>query len=175
MKRSALLALSLAAALSGCKTMDEQPSERLGHAVLIGTDGTRVGTARLLSRGSVVNISVAITGLPQGRHAVHLHTIGACDAPDFASAGAHLNPGGRQHGFENPAGAHLGDLPNVTLNAAGAGTMSATLEGLRAELLPQIFDLDGTAVVVHQLADDYATDPSGAAGSRIACGVFMPE
>ena len=40
--------------------------------------------------------------------------------------------------------------------------------------MPQIFDADGTAVVVHAMADDYKTDPSGAAGDRVACGVLKP-
>ena len=35
-----------------------------------------------------------------------------------------------------------------------------------------VFDADGAALVVHQNADDYKTDPAGAAGERIACGVI---
>jgi Cu-Zn family superoxide dismutase len=101
-----------------------------------------------------------------------LHVTGSCDGPDFTSAGAHLNPGNRQHGSENPAGTHLGDLPNAIIGSSGAGTVSAILPGTREEVLARIFDGDGTAIVVHAAPDDYRTDPSGNSGSRIACGVL---
>ena len=79
---------------------------------------------------------------------------------------------GKEHGSLNPQGAHLGDLPNAEVSAAGVGTVSETLRGSRATVLSQIFDSDGTALVVHEGADDYRTDPAGDAGSRVACGVF---
>ena len=103
---------------------------------------------------------------------MHLHTTGSCDTPEFASAGSHLNPGNRQHGSANPAGSHLGDLPNLTIGSGGTGTVSATLPGTRDQVLAQTFDGDGTAIVVHAGPDDYRTDPSGNSGGRIACGVL---
>ena len=60
----------------------------------------------------------------------------------------------------------------VTVGTTGSGTVSATLPGTRDEVLAQLFDGDGTAVVVHASADDYRTDPSGNSGGRIACGVL---
>ena len=172
MKRALALALPLAAALAGCQTIDEAPNERLGQATLRLASGLPGGTAQLLASGSQVNISIAVVGLAPGIHGVHLHTTGSCEAPEFTSAGAHLNPGGHQHGTSNPAGPHLGDLPNLTAGSAGAGTVSATLPGAREAVLAQLFDGDGTAVVVHASADDYRTDPSGNSGGRIACGVL---
>lgn len=166
------LALSLAAALAACQTTDELPSDRLGQATLRLANGLPAGTAQLLASGSQVNISIAVAGISQGAHGVHLHTVGACEAPDFESAGGHLDPEGRQHGTQNPAGAHLGDLPNVTVGGTGAGTVSATLRGPREAVLSRLFDADGTAVVVHAGPDDYRTDPSGNSGTRIACGVL---
>lgn len=168
-------ALAAAIALTGCQTtLDELPTERLGQATLRLANGLPGGTAQLLASGSEVNISVAVVGIAPGSHAVHLHEVGSCEAPDFASAGRHLNPHNRQHGTENPAGAHLGDLPNVRAGSGGAGTVSATLQGRRDQVLAQLFDSDGTAVVVHAAADDYRTDPAGSAGARIACGVLTP-
>jgi Cu-Zn family superoxide dismutase len=110
--------------------------------------------------------------MSQGVHGVHLHMVGSCEAPDFESAGAHLNPEGREHGTQNPAGAHLGDLPNVTIGRSGAGTVSVTLPGSRDAVLSRLFDADGTAVVVHASPDDYRSDPSGNSGARVACGVL---
>lgn len=172
MKKSAAFALPLAALLAGCQTLDELPTDRLGQATLRLANGLPGGTAQLLANGSQVNISIAAAGLSQGVHAVHLHQTGSCEAPDFESAGDHLNPQNAQHGHENPAGPHFGDLPNLTIGASGAGTVSATLRGTREQALAWIFDADGTAVVIHASADDYRTDPSGNAGGRIACGVL---
>ena len=169
--RSAALA-ALGIALTGCQTLAQLPTERLASATLHFGNGLPAGTAQLLASGSEVNISVGLAGLSPGVHGVHLHMVGSCEGPDFKSAGGHLNPQGRQHGTENPAGAHLGDLPNVAIGASGAGTVSATLRETRDEALAAIFDADGTAVVVHAMADDYRTDPSGASGDRIACGVL---
>jgi Cu-Zn family superoxide dismutase len=164
--------LPLTLALTACETVDEAPPQRLGQATLRLASGLPGGTVQLLSSGTEINISIAVLGLSPGAHGVHLHTTGACDAPEFASAGAHLDPSGRQHGTSNPAGPHFGDLPNVVVGNAGAGTVSATLPGSRETVLAQLFDADGTAVVVHANADDYRTDPSGNSGGRIACGVL---
>jgi Cu-Zn family superoxide dismutase len=173
MKRILTLTVPLAILLTGCRTVaDEAPNERLGQATLRLASGLPGGTAQLLASGTQVNVSIAVVGLTPGVHGLHLHMTGSCNAPDFASAGAHLNPGGHQHGTSNPAGAHLGDLPNVTVGSTGTGTVSATLPGTRDEVLAQLFDADGTAVVVHANADDYRTDPSGNSGGRIACGVL---
>jgi len=172
MKRSLLLALPLV--LAGCQTLDEVPTGRLGQATIKLANGLPGGTAQLLSSASGVTISIAVAGMTQGTHGVHLHMAGACDTPEFTSAGGHLNPDMKQHGTENPAGAHLGDLPNLIVGASGTGTVSATLRGTREQVLAQIFDADGTAVVVHANPDDYRTDPSGNSGTRIACGVLTP-
>lgn len=172
MKRALPITLPFAIALAGCQTVDEAPNERLGQATLRLASGLPGGTAQLLASGSQVNISIAVVGLAPGIHGVHLHMTGSCEAPDFTSAGAHLNPAGHQHGTSNPAGPHLGDLPNVTVGSDGTGTVSATLPGTPNEVLAQLFDGDGTAVVVHANADDYRTDPSGNSGGRIACGVL---
>jgi len=172
MNRAIAFALPITAALAGCQTTAELPTARLGQATLRLASGLPAGAAQLLASDSQVNISIALVGIAEGVHGVHLHLVGSCDAPDFQSAGAHLNPEGHQHGTENPAGSHLGDLPNVTIGRAGAGTVSATLAGSRDAVLARLFDADGTAVVVHASPDDYRTDPSGNSGSRIACGVL---
>ena len=173
MNRAHIIAAPLALTLAGCQTVaDEAPNERLGQATLRLANGLPGGTAQVLASGSQVNIAIAVVGLSPGVHGVHLHLTGACDAPDFATAGAHLNPGGHQHGTGNPSGSHLGDLPNVTVGPAGTGTVSTTLAGSRDAVLTQLFDADGTAVVVHASGDDYRTDPSGNSGARIACGVL---
>ena len=55
-----------------------------------------------------------------------IHEEGRCDPPDFASAGAHWNAAGRQHGHDNPRGPHDGDWDNMDVGADGR-TTSMTL------------------------------------------------
>jgi Cu-Zn family superoxide dismutase len=160
------------ALLGGCTTVSDLPDSRLASAELKYANGLPGGTVQVLGNGAGATLVIALVGAPEGPHGVHLHATGQCDAPDFKSAGGHLNPASRQHGSENPAGSHLGDLPNVVVGKSGSGTLRHDLAGDRAELLADLFDGDGTAVVVHAGPDDYRTDPSGNSGSRIACGVL---
>lgn len=163
------------ALLGACQTVDEIPAQRLGHATIRTADGTLAGTAQLLQAGNQVNVVIAAAGLPEGTRGTHLHMAGACQAPDFSSAGGHLNPAAHQHGTDNAAGAHFGDLPNLTAGASGGGTMTATLQGTPQQVADVLFDNDGTAIVIHAQPDDYRTDPSGNSGSRIACGVLVRD
>lgn len=135
-------------------------------------EGKSLGTAELTETPHGVLLTVKLSGLPAGQHALHLHEVGQCAAPDFKSAGGHYNPGSASHGYKNPKGAHEGDLPNVHVGADGALNADAFAEGVTLNAgATSLFDEDGTAVVVHAGPDDYATDPAGDAGDRIACGV----
>lgn len=160
----------IALALTGCSTIDARTAN-LGTAQLANAEGRPVGTAVFFRRGGETTVSITITGTPGAVHGMHLHAVGKCEAP-FTSAGPHLNPGGHQHGKDNPQGAHLGDLPNVMIDKAGLGTASASLGLDSAAIDAALYDADGTAVVLHAAADDYRTDPSGNSGARIACGVL---
>jgi Cu-Zn family superoxide dismutase len=149
-----------------------------GHAMadLIDAQGQTRGHATITQAKDGLHIIVRGVGLPAGVHAVHIHTTGACTGPDFKSAGGHWNPAMKQHGHDNPAGQHMGDMPNMTVDADGTGTLTtmvpgAMLEGGSAPLL----DADGAAIVIHEGADDYKTDPTGNAGGRLACGIVKAE
>lgn len=168
--RLSLLALS-PLALAACATTGAIESTQIAAAGLFDAKGANVGEARFLREGDTVRMVVDVTALPAGPHGIHLHTTGSCEAPGFTSAGGHLNPAKRQHGAMNPMGSHLGDLPNLQVTSSGHGHLSATLAGPAAEVEADLFDADGTAVVVHGGPDDYKSDPAGNAGARIACGV----
>lgn len=167
-----VMSLALIPALAACASVKEVPTRNVATATLRQANGLPVGTALLTAAGDKLTLSLALAGLPSGQKGMHLHMVGRCDLPDFSSAGGHLNPGGRQHGTANPAGSHLGDLPNVTIQSNGAAAVSAQLPGSRAELETALFDADGTAILVHAGPDDYKSDPSGNSGARIACGVL---
>lgn len=171
--KAAILPLACSLLLGACATMDQtDKTSTLARATLSDTAGAPVGTVRIEQSGTALSLVADVRGMSAGQHGIHMHTTGKCEAPGFTSAGGHLNPTAHQHGTMNPAGPHLGDLPNITVAADGTGTLSAPLSGTAATVLASLFDADGTAIVVHAGSDDYKTDPSGNSGGRVACGVL---
>jgi Cu-Zn family superoxide dismutase len=144
-------------------------------AVLKDASGATIGAATLTDTPAGVLVKLAFAqGAPAGTHAVHLHAAGRCDPPDFTSAGGHFNPTKASHGFLDAEGPHAGDLPNVHIPADG--TVTVEFVASHATLRPSptsLLDADGTALVMHEGADDYQTDPAGSAESRVACGVVQ--
>jgi Cu-Zn family superoxide dismutase len=125
--------------------------------------------------GDDVQVSGRLSGLTPGEHGIHIHAQGACEAPDFMSAGGHFNPHGRKHGHGSPDGAHAGDLPNLTVEADGRATISMVAHGVSviADRPDSLFKEGGTALVVHAGPDDGVTDPAGNSGARVACGPIV--
>ena len=113
-------------------------------------------------------VRIDIEGVPAGTHGVHIHETGDCSAADFSSAGGHLADDA-EHGIMAEGGPHPGDLPNAEVGADGLLRVNHFNALLTAELLD---DEDGSAFIVHAEGDDYESQPAGAAGSRLACGVF---
>ena len=169
------LIFSAALLLAGCAAIDPQGG---APVALINSAGQAVGSVRAWQTAGGVTFRIDATGLPHGIHGIHVHSVGRCDTPDFASAGPHWNPAARKHGMNNPAGPHAGDLPNVEVAANGVLGATVTVPG--ATLVGGVgaggalIDADGAALVIHGQADDYVTDPSGNSGARIACAVLQP-
>ena len=163
--------LALPWLLAGCAAM--QPAgETTATAELRTASGQSAGTVHLAQVGGVVRIVLEAKALPPGLHAFHVHAVGRCDPPDFTSAGPHFNPTNKQHGALNPHGSHAGDLPNLSVGADGTGRLETATEQVTLGAGPtSLWDADGSSLVVHAAPDDFKTDPTGNAGSRIACGV----
>jgi Cu-Zn family superoxide dismutase len=142
-------------------------------ATLRNADGKEVGKATFTSKKGGVKVQVTASGLAPGKHGIHVHAVGRCDPPEFKSAGAHLNPGEKHHGLQNPEGPHAGDLPNLWVGNNGKGKGSFTAKGITlAEGKGSLFGPEGTAIVIHAEPDDGRTDPAGNSGARVACGVI---
>lgn len=171
------LLIAAALPLAACVPASETPQSAAGttsaaapfaSAVLRDASGAEVGQAQVYATTTGFRLSVNTMGLGAGERGLHVHAVGKCEAPAFTTAGPHWNPAMKQHGRDNPMGAHHGDLPNIVIGADGRGGIEAVLPGTRAELL----DADGASIIIHAGPDDYKTDPTGNSGGRIVCGVF---
>jgi Cu-Zn family superoxide dismutase len=162
-----LLALSFCAALAAAQ---ENPSVKVNF---VNAKGQPAGTGAVTQVPAGVLISLDVTGLTPGPHGFHIHEAGRCDPPDFKTAGGHFNPTKKAHGFKTPKGHHAGDIANLIAGKDGAAHTEVLVEGVKlsdgdmALLRP-----GGTAIVIHAQPDDYKTDPAGASGDRLVCGVI---
>jgi Cu-Zn family superoxide dismutase len=172
---SGVVLLSLAAA--GCSEDGISPGEVSGNvarAALVGADQTEYGEVIAAQGDNGLIVNIKAQGMSPGPHGVHIHETGKCEGPDFKSAGGHWNPAVKQHGFDNPQGAHAGDFFNLDIGADGTGALEATISGATlSDGDKALLDADGAAFVVHEGPDDLKTDPSGESGGRLACGGFV--
>lgn len=161
--------VALAVIAAGCSTTKASPPRAV--AMLKPTSGNQAsGTVWVTQEGDHVVVRAAVSGLtPNREHGFHVHEKGDCSAPDASSAGGHFNPNAKAHG---PPGAehHAGDMPSLKADASGNATTSFEVKGVL--LGTGSNDLMGKALVVHADPDDYATQPAGNSGKRIACGVM---
>jgi Cu-Zn family superoxide dismutase len=142
-------------------------------ADIFTAQGQQVGTAVFTQKPNGVQLELKASNLPSGVHGFHIHNVGKCDAPDFKTAGPHFNPEGKQHGWENPQGHHMGDLQNLKVGPNGKASVKFLIQGATlGEGADSLFHPGGTALVIHAAADDGKTDPAGNAGARIACGMI---
>ena len=187
--RRIVTALSLVTAVSfsatACnKSFLQTHPVAVAAATLSDSAGRTIGAARLWQEADglvhvdvdVTCTGVSCTALSPGDHGIHFHSVGSCvsaSSPAFSSSGGHFNPLGKQHGLNNSAGPHAGDLQNLTIGADGRGTARFTTD--RISLTggaSDVFDADGTAIVIHAAADDQMSQPAGNSGARVACGVL---
>jgi len=148
-------------------------AQPMAHADIISPVGEKLGEAKFYEAPGGVRIEVSLIQQVPGVHAIHIHSVGKCEGPDFLSAGAHFNPFHKQHGTENPKGPHAGDLPNFEAGPDGVAKFSVVTALVSLGSGPDsIFQPGGTSLIIHENSDDYRTDPEGNAGARVACGVI---
>lgn len=186
------IAAAVVFAAGAAGAQQAQPSAK-ARASMKDLQGQSVGEITLTQMPGGVLIRAELSGLPEGWHGFHIHENGVCEPP-FSSAGGHFNPGESQHGFAG-GDAHAGDLPNIHVGADGKamvdmfdprislsaaqsgetdllGRAASAVKSVTGQGAAELLDQNGAAIVVHAKADDYKSDPSGASGDRIACGVI---
>ena len=174
MPNTFLKTLASAAALTviALPALPSQAAEMARASASITTaDGKDAGTVTLEQTSAGVLISGELTNLKPGWHGFHLHETGQCEG-DFASAGDHFNPAGKEHGFMNPNGSHAGDMPNIHAGDDGKAAFNVlNTQVSLSESDASLADDDGTAVMIHENPDSYQKDAG--AGGREACGVVQ--
>jgi Cu-Zn family superoxide dismutase len=131
--------------------------------------GTVAGQVTFTEIDGGVMIVAHITGAPAGTHGFHIHDVGDCSSADFKSAGGHFNPTDMPHGSPADMERHAGDLGNVEVGEDGTAHHEATSSMLTVSDGPN--SVLGRGVILHENADDLVSQPTGAAGARLACGV----
>ncbi len=148
-----------------------------GRVDLYDINGGQVGEATLTTTNAGVKVDIAVNNLAPGFHGFHVHSIGQCDAgTGFTSAGGHYNPSGAQHPH------HAADFPLLLVEQDGVGEAHFYTDRFKVQ---DLFDADGSALIIHAGPDNYANIPTryapggpdaatlgtGDAGGRAACGV----
>lgn len=155
-------------------SMTEQQSQQNQElrVQIQSTSGSNVsGTAVFTEENGEVTMRADLSGLTEGTHAIHLHENADCSAEDGSSAGGHWNPTFEEHGeWGDPDGYHRGDIGNFEADSDGNATVEFSTDQWCIGCDDNTENIVGQAVVVHEGVDDYTSQPSGDAGTRIACG-----
>ena len=159
----------------GMDNMNEDANDMMGKSLtvqMMPKSGSNVeGTVTFTQENDEVRMKADFSGLSEGEHAIHIHENADCSADDGTSAGGHWNPTDEQHGkWGSSDGYHRGDIGNMTADADGNATMEFTTDEWCIGCDDEEMNIIGHGVIVHDGADDFTSQPSGDAGSRVSCG-----
>lgn len=167
--------LASSALLGGCFGGFVGGGAQQAEAVLKPTQGNQVaGVVTFAPSGGKLRMIAEVTGLSPGPHGFHIHEKGDCSAPDGTSAGGHFNPAGKPHGHPDLAEHHAGDMPQLVADASGKASLVAYLDGVQIGG-DGAGNILGRGIIVHAMADDFKTQPTGNSGARQACGVIAAK
>jgi superoxide dismutase, Cu-Zn family len=156
---------------------EEEDAKPEAMAMIASASGSTLsGEATFLDNGDgTVTLNLKVSGAVPGEHALHLHQNGDCSAVDATSAGGHWNPAMKDHGKRMGSGAfHAGDIDNLVVGADSTGTLTMVVKGWSVGGADST-NVIGRAVILHAKADDFVSQPSGAAGTRVGCGVVIEK
>lgn len=153
-------------------TTEKKPEvKKVKVAMEAKSDSNVSGNVVFKEENGQVTMTAVIDGLNPGEHAIHLHEKADCSAADGSSAGGHWNPTFEKHGkWGDAEGYHKGDIGNFEADDNGNGTITFETDEWCIGCGDEKKDILGKSVIVHQGTDDFTSQPSGDAGSRISCG-----
>ncbi len=174
---------AISATLSACGNSEPPPpvpSKNLGKEYKVDIFNNKnffVGKITFTQASHGVLLDIVADGLTPGKHGMHFHEIGHCDHKDsFKKAGEHIMPSGLPHGFLNPQGPHEGNLPNLIVDATGSVRVELYTDAVNLfpeeNGKPALSDHNGSALIIHEKADDHFTQPIGNSGDRVACALI---
>ncbi|MDY7395268.1 superoxide dismutase family protein [Aureibaculum sp. 2210JD6-5] len=148
-----------------------EKDETIKVELMAKSNSNVTGEIIFIQKDNMVTMTASLQGLTPGEHAIHLHETADCSSDDATSTGGHWNPEDKQHskwGDEN--GYHRGDIGNLTADADGNATMTFETDQWAIGGDDENKNIIGRGIIVHEKADDFTTQPTGAAGARVACG-----
>ncbi len=150
---------------------EEDYSKKLDIVLSPKSESNVAGTVSFSDEGGIVTMVANLNGLTEGEHAIHIHQKADCSSADGKSTGGHWNPTMEPHGkWGAKEGYHKGDIGNFSADADGKGSITFATNDWCIGCGDDKKDILGKAIIVHQGTDDYTSQPSGAAGSRVSCG-----
>jgi Cu-Zn family superoxide dismutase len=128
------------------------------------------GEVTFTEENGTVVMKAMLSGLTEGEHAIHIHEKADCSSADGKSTGGHWNPTFQPHAkWGADDGYHKGDIGNFVADAEGNAIVDFATKEWCIGCDDDTKNIVGKAVIVHQGVDDFTSQPSGAAGARIAC------
>ena len=178
-----MLVLSMVVLLPACGSKEEAPAPApepeavvveaapLAAVAVLKTraDSEVSGTITFTETDGGVEVIADIARVSPGLHGIHLHAVGDCSAEDFTSTGGHFNPSDEPHGGPMDSVRHAGDFGNIEIGEDGVGRLVLVTDLLTVADGPNT--VVGRAVILHEGEDDLESQPTGAAGGRLGCGI----
>jgi len=167
--------LVLSSGMAGAQAADPEASEAGAVAVVTfqATEGFETGGKLILAPAeNGIELRGKITGLSPGSHGFHIHENGACSGAGAQGAGGHFAPDGNPHGSPDspPSRHHAGDLGNIVADQSGEAVVAISDAEIGVVGPDSVL---GRSIIVHAREDDLTSQPAGAAGPRVACGVIV--
>lgn len=174
MKKLLLIIAIFTAFIIGCKTkIIAIPENQLSLVFEEKSNSHVSGKATFTEKDGKVTLEAKLTGLKPGIHAIHIHEKADCSAADGTSAGGHWNPTFKKHGKLGEGESHKGDIGNFVADESGNATIIFSTNEWCIGCGDATKDIVGKGLIVHQNPDDYVTQPTGNAGSRVACSAII--
>jgi superoxide dismutase, Cu-Zn family len=190
MNRSQAFAIAASAAaiasLAGCANQGGGQStssssspppgtERMSTEVK-GADGTTVANATIDFANGFATVTVEAGPnqvLSPGFHGLQIHSVGRCEAnstaPNGDSTGDFASAGSVYQAPDHTGYPASGDLTALQVRPDGSAKLVTTTSLFTAADLRNNL---GSALIIHQNADNLSGSPASSSGKRVACGVI---